>query len=240
MAEPGAAVRLTLLTQLPEDCLHELIARVAVATGSGHAAVDALLDLKAVSRGLRALVLAADAVWASVSHALYGYMSASLSQVCMFESDEKQIVYTLEWIQPILARGARAAYACPTVLRPGTPGDAAMDLLSGGSWAGALEPPTGLADFRRLTTVSSSISRLVLALVSWGESRTPRDPSATRRPLRARGPRVGPPPPPPPPTPIFPRPRPPPPPPPPTRVGRRRTLRLCRSASTPSSSRPMS
>lgn len=119
----------------------------------------ALVSLARTSRALRLLVYRADRVWADLSRYRYGYTASPLREVVQHAMPEVQIHWTLRWVLPHLAAGGRAAYARPTI-KPA----ADTEELSGGSWAGALAPPSARIDCARLTRVSHSLSRLLAAL----------------------------------------------------------------------------
>ena len=145
-----------MLDRLPEDLLHEVLRRLPRTEARVPAA---LFSLVLTSRALRHRVHRADEVWADLSRFRFGFAAAPVRETVRHALPEAQIHWTLRWVLPHLAAGARAAYARPTI----RPIDAA-DELSGGSWVGALAPPAALVDFVRLSRVSASLSRLVVAL----------------------------------------------------------------------------
>ena len=162
------------LTTLPEDLLREVLRRLPRLEVGGrpiemtrdgqvraHESCKqwTLLSLASTSRAMRLVVARADEVWADVSRFRFGYAASSLREVVGHAVPEKQIHWTLRWILPHLAAHGRAAYARPTI----KPAPDAEE-LSGGSWAGSLDPPRQRIDFMRLTRVSGLLLRLLAAL----------------------------------------------------------------------------
>lgn len=158
-----------MMTRLPGEVLREVLRRLPKTEFDGTliqgryerkpGEPNPLISLAMTSRALRLLVYRDDEAWADLSRYRCGYVACPLQEVLQHAMPEVQVHWTLRWVLPYLAAGGRAAYARPTI-KP----VAGTEELSGGSWAGALDPPLTRIDCERLTRVRNSLCHLLAAL----------------------------------------------------------------------------